>query len=429
VKILIADDQAVSRELMVKMLTGIGNIEVFATGQEAVKSFERALEASEPFQLMILDVSMPGMSGIDLLKSVRSFEHKHKIKKPDQVKVLMLTSYSDKETVISCYMAGCDDYAIKPFNSHVFIEKIKKLGFTLDSSSTAKVIKETAQTEKSMGMLVTDAIEGFKKGNVDLPSPPHIIQPLQDIINTHNSSASDMANLIEKDTAISIKLIIAANYPLYGVVDKIKDVKTAINTLGVNVTQSIVSAIAKKALYETKHPLIKTLMDKIWLHSLATAYCAREISKKISSVGYEKAYVKGLIHDIGGTLLIKNIGESITGTAHINIDELLTAVFEVHSSFGAALLQKWKFSQDFIDVANMHEWNQYNEKTDKEVLIVNLADLLAYKIGYGFFTKELTEFSDMQSATLLKLNDSDLALICQKAEKSITDSEGLFAIM
>lgn len=101
-------------------------------------------------------------------------------------------------------------------------------------------------------------------------------------------------------------------------------------------------------------------MDRIWIHSFATAHCSREIAKKVSSVGYEKSYVKGLIHDVGATLLIKNIDATVNATTPIDINELMNAVFEVYTSFGAALLKKWNFSQDFVDVANLHEWNQFN---------------------------------------------------------------------
>ncbi len=425
-KILIAEDQAISREILIRMLADIGQIDAFATGQDALNAFKKGLENSDPFKIMISDVSMPIMSGIDLLKAIRAFEQTKKIPGQDRVKVLMLTSCADKDTVISCYRAGCDDYAVKPFNKRVVIEKIKKFGFTLDEVNMTQSANEMEQTEKSMGQMVSDAIEDFKKGNIDIPALPNIIQELQDIIESPNASVSDMAKIIENDTAISIKLIIAANSPFYKGLEKTKDVKMAINRLGLDVTHSIVSSIANKGIYSTKNPCIKNLMDKIWMHSFATAHCAKEISKKVSSIGYEKAYVKGLIHDVGATLLVKNIGENITATDELDLDDLLTAVFEVHTSFGAALLKKWNFSSDFVDVASLHEWNKYNEKTEREILIVNLADFISYKIGYGLFNREFTEISDIQSASLLGLTQTDIELIVDRAAKSITESSDTF---
>ncbi|MBF0242968.1 MAG: HDOD domain-containing protein [Desulfamplus sp.] len=427
-KILIAEDQAISREVLVKMLSGLCQIEAFGSGQEALKAFEVAFEKSEPFQMMILDVSMPGMSGIDLLKAIRAYEHKKDVPKEDRAKTLMFTSYADKDTVISCYRAGCDDYAIKPFNRKVIVEKIKKFGFTIDADSNNEAEGGQEESkEKTMGQMVSDAIADFKRGKIDIPALPNIVQELQDIISSPNASVTDMAKIIENDTAISIKLIIAANSPFYKGVEKTKDVKMAINRLGLDVTQSIVAAIANKGLYETKNASIKSLMDKIWMHSFANAHCAREIAKKVSSMGYEKAYVKGLIHDVGATLLIKNIGDNTPQNADININELINAVFEVHASFGGVLFNKWNFSKDFVNVATLHEWNRYNEKTEQEVLIVNLADFLSYKIGYGFFNKEITEISEIESASLLGLTENDITIICEKAEKTVEEASEAFA--
>ncbi|MBF0573076.1 MAG: HDOD domain-containing protein [Desulfamplus sp.] len=432
-KILIAEDQNISREMLVKMLANIGQIEAFATGLEALKAFENAFDKSDPFQIMISDISMPVMSGLELLKAVRASEIKKNIDKEKRIKVLMFTSYADKDTIVSCHRAGCDDYAVKPFNKKVLVDKIKKFGFTIDETVELNQSDKTKQTEKTMGQMVSDAIEGFKKGRVDLPALPHIIQELQDLINSPNASVTDMAKIIENDTAISIKLIIAANSPFYGGVEKTKDVKMALNRLGLDVTQSIVAAIANKGLYHTKSSSIKQLMEKIWMHSFATAHCAREIAKKISSVGYEKAYVKGLIHDVGATLLIKNIGENATENTDIDINGLIEAVFEVHASFGGLLLNKWNFSKDFVSVASLHEWNKYGDKTEREVLIVNLADILSCKIGYGFFNKEIGDFednrelSDIQSAAMLGLTNSDLKVIYEKAEKDVAESASAFA--
>lgn len=432
-KILIAEDQNISREMLVKMLANIGQIEAFATGLDALKAFEDALDKSAPFQIMISDISMPVMSGLELLKAVRASENKKKIDKQNRIRVLMFTSYADRDTIISCYRAGCDDYAVKPFNKKVVIDKIKKFGFTIDETAELNQSDETKQKEKTMGQMVADAIEGFKKGKVDLPALPHIVQELQDLISSPNASVTDMAKIIENDTAISIKLIIAANSPFYGGVEKTKDVKMAINRLGLDVTQSIVAAIANKGLYETKSVSVKQLMEKIWMHSFATAHCAREIAKKVSSMGYEKAYVKGLIHDVGATLLIKNIGENATENTAIDINGLIEAVFEVHASFGALLLSKWNFSKDFVAVASLHEWNKYGDKTEREVLIVNLADILSCKIGYGFFSRDVGDFEDnrelsnIQSAAMLGLTNSDLKVIYEKAEKDVAESASAFA--
>ncbi|SLM27672.1 putative Metal dependent phosphohydrolase [Desulfamplus magnetovallimortis] len=427
-KILVAEDEPVSRLRIAKMLSEIGETELFETGKPALEAFVKNFDEGTPFDMLILDVSMPEMDGIELLKEVRSFEKKKNITKEDRTKVLMLTSYADKDTVIACYVAGCDDYAVKPFKKHVVIEKMQKMGFTPDAAPPT-------ETELSISKMVADAIEGFKKGKVELPSLPFIVQELQDMMNSPNASSSEMAKIIKKDTAISINLIKAANSPYYGGVENIKDVKMAISRLGLDKTRSIVSEIANKGLYETKVPYIKPVMDLLWKHSFAVAHLSRHIAGKVWSVKEEQAFVKGLIHDVGATLLIKNIDDIIAKQKKDSaqkdmmennqalVDELISSVIEVHASFGGTLFKTWNFGKDFVDVARLHEWDKFDDEIDNEVLVVNLADQLSVTMGHGFPAREAsTDMENIQSAIILGIEASELTQICNAASKDIDEA-------
>jgi len=83
-----------------------------------------------PFDLITLDVSMPEMDGTEVLYIIREIEKTMKIPKENQVKILMVTSHSDKDTVIASVQAGCDDYIVKPFDREVIINKLKKIGLS-----------------------------------------------------------------------------------------------------------------------------------------------------------------------------------------------------------------------------------------------------------------------------------------------------------
>jgi len=422
-KILLAEDEPISRFRIVKMLEGVGPIESFENGTDALAAFVKSFEEGAPFDMLILDVSMPEMDGIELLKKIRAFE---KQRRRQQTKVLMLTSHADKDTVISCYVAGCDDYAVKPFKKSVVIQKMEKMGFFPD-------IALSTENELSISRMVSDAIEGFKQGKVDLPSLPFIVQEIQDMMNSPDATASEIAKIIQKDTAIAINLIKASNSSYYGGVETIKDVKMAINRLGLDQTSSLVTEIVNKGLYETKGSFLKPVMDQLWKHSLVVAYLARQIAGKVRSVKPEQAFVKGLVHDIGATLLIKNIdeimakGENKTEQERLikennaSIEEVIKSVFEVHGSFGGTLFESWNFGKDFVDVARLHEWDKFNKKTDSEVLIVNLADRISISMGYGFPGKEDHDISKIQSAQLLGLSVDDLTSICVAVAQEIDD--------
>ncbi|MCG6535212.1 MAG: HDOD domain-containing protein [Syntrophales bacterium LBB04] len=86
------------------------------------------------------------------------------------------------------------------------------------------------------------------------------------------------------DTEELVKIIATANSALYKGVDKVQDLKTAIARLGAKEIQNIVTTITNRNLYESKHKLFKTLLKRLWLHSLCCAYCCRAISVR-SEIG------------------------------------------------------------------------------------------------------------------------------------------------
>lgn len=126
-KILVVDDEIVSRKKMMKILADFGTCEGVKNGKAALTVIKTALEDWKPYNLIALDVSMPDISGIEVLTIIRELEKKQGLDEEEQAKILMVTSHSDTETVKAC-VGKCDGYVIKPFNKEVMVEKMKKIG-------------------------------------------------------------------------------------------------------------------------------------------------------------------------------------------------------------------------------------------------------------------------------------------------------------
>ena len=128
-KTLVVDDELVSRKKMQKIMESLGECKAVETGSAAIAAFRKALESGMPFDLITLDIAMPEMDGTELLYTIREIEKEKKIPREKQIKILMVTSHSDKDTVITSIQAGCDDYIVKPFDREVIIKKLEKIGF------------------------------------------------------------------------------------------------------------------------------------------------------------------------------------------------------------------------------------------------------------------------------------------------------------
>lgn len=103
-KILIVDDEPMVRRSILRKLTGDGYTCVEAgTGDQAIEALQK-----DPFDLVILDVKMPGKSGNEVLPEIR---RNH----PD-IAIIMSTAVTDSNTIIECMREGAQDYIIKPFD-------------------------------------------------------------------------------------------------------------------------------------------------------------------------------------------------------------------------------------------------------------------------------------------------------------------------
>jgi diguanylate cyclase (GGDEF)-like protein len=102
-RILVADDEEAIRGAVSQLLKEEGyEADAVPSGEEALERF-----AARPYDLLITDIRMAGMSGIDLLKEVKRLY--------SGTEVIVMTSYASLETAVSALRAGAYDYLIKPF--------------------------------------------------------------------------------------------------------------------------------------------------------------------------------------------------------------------------------------------------------------------------------------------------------------------------
>lgn len=125
-RILVAEDDLISRKLISKFLERYGQCDATVDGMEALDAFLMAVKEERPYDLLCLDIMMPRVDGIKLLKTVRKLEKQSElIKNPS--KVIMLTALTDKNYSAAALEAGCDAYMTKPIDMKalaVFIENM-----------------------------------------------------------------------------------------------------------------------------------------------------------------------------------------------------------------------------------------------------------------------------------------------------------------
>nr|WP_286239947.1 chemotaxis response regulator CheY [Neptuniibacter halophilus] len=117
-KILVVDDFSTMRRIIKNLLRDLGmtNVEEADDGQTALPILKQG-----GIDFLVTDWNMPGMTGIDLLKEVRSDPNLA------HMPVLMVTAEAKKEQIIAAAQAGVNGYVVKPFTAAVLKEKIDKI--------------------------------------------------------------------------------------------------------------------------------------------------------------------------------------------------------------------------------------------------------------------------------------------------------------
>ena len=126
-KILLAEDDFVTRKFMVNFLSKYGECDVTVDGMEAVDAFMMALEDGEPYDLICLDIMMPVMDGYQALMGIRNLEKQNNIPKEKEVKVIMTTALNEEQNVKMAFELGCTIYSGKPIDQNRFEQAMKKL--------------------------------------------------------------------------------------------------------------------------------------------------------------------------------------------------------------------------------------------------------------------------------------------------------------
>lgn len=123
IRILAVDDCVTIQTMMVACLNELGfeNITIADDGEEAINIVARMKKEGKPFELIISDIRMPNMDGIDFLKLVRG------AMKEKKVPFLMVSAENDQATVLEAISQGVDQYIIKPFNAKMLAEKLVKI--------------------------------------------------------------------------------------------------------------------------------------------------------------------------------------------------------------------------------------------------------------------------------------------------------------
>lgn len=131
VKILIVEDDLMSREMMSAILEPYGTCHMAANGAEGLDAFRTALDQNRPYDLICLDLVMPGMTGHEVIKTIRGVEEERNILPPECAKVIIVSAMRDCDNIMGAFINQCEAYLVKPVATNDILKQLHSFGLVV----------------------------------------------------------------------------------------------------------------------------------------------------------------------------------------------------------------------------------------------------------------------------------------------------------
>jgi HD-like signal output (HDOD) protein len=281
-----------------------------------------------------------------------------------------------------------------------------------------------------MAKLSFDTIQSLLNDIGELPTLPSIATAIMEKTLEANTTAKQIADLVEKDQALSFKVLKVANSPFYRRIKEISTIRSAVVLLGFNVLKSIVLSISVINLFNKKE---KSALDfySFWQHSIACAVCAKTIASKVIPASCEDAFVAGILHDLGKVIADQiicpaggyaEVLEAMKSAGRDIVEVEQEAMGIDHPSIGMYLLERWNLPSHLAKaVGYHHSLVDFTDdaQTKRLCSIIHVADMIANHLGIGVYASQ-TGYIDPALLGQLGLTSQDIQDISLTLKDSIS---------
>ncbi|MHB0875173.1 MAG: HDOD domain-containing protein [Anaerolineae bacterium] len=272
----------------------------------------------------------------------------------------------------------------------------------------------------------------------DLVTMPSVAAQLFEKCSDPELKIADLVALIEGDQVVASRIMRLANSAYYGRSAAVSSLRDAVMLLGLESVRALGLGIGVYRLFETKNGKVASDLEQLWQHSIAVGLCAREIARRIGVRERDRAFVAGLLHDIGQLVLLQYLAERyepIVRSIAVSGIGLETAERDAlgtdHAEVGAWLLERWRLPRELCAAIRMHHADTAGDDSQSRpslLAIVQVADWLATSQGLGPPWPRDRQRPMPSSRAALTLEDDALVQLCfglDKRVSQLTEAMGL----
>lgn len=202
-------------------------------------------------------------------------------------------------------------------------------------------------------VFVNELIQDLESGHLQLPTLPEVALRVRDVVDDENANASQIADIIAQDAALSARLLQVVNSPLYRGRQEIDRLSMVIARLGNKLVRNLVTSQVMKQMFQATNDMVDQRLRSVWEHSVQVAAISRALASRAPGIEPDQAMLAGLLHDVGTLPILYRAEErdELLDTPGL-LDHLIETL---HTRIGGAILKHWKFPEALVAVAAEHE--------------------------------------------------------------------------
>jgi putative nucleotidyltransferase with HDIG domain len=331
-RILFVDDEPNVLEAVRRMLHSMRHEWTLGFAENGIEAL--ALLEQEEFDVVVSDVRMPLMDGIQLLTEVKA-------RFPQAIRIV-LSGQSKREQILRS-VGLAHQYLSKP--------------------SSCEELKDTIARVSNLRDVVSDpALQALVAKIGNLPSLPSIHAELIAELQAEECSVHGVGEIVSRDVGLTAKLLQLVNSSFFGLPVRVSTASQAVHYLGIDTIRALILSHQAMSAYENKVPTDFSLSN-LWRRSLETAFFARHIASCNSNDSHviSDAWTAGLLHDVGKMILASAMPDQNKIAAHlaqIHSQPIWIAERSVfgtsHAEVGACLLGLWGLPEGIVEAVAYH---------------------------------------------------------------------------
>jgi putative nucleotidyltransferase with HDIG domain len=331
-KVIFVDDEPFALEVLQRVFEPMRtewHMEFVTNGEEALTRLEEL-----DFDAIISDLKMPNMNGAELLDEVA--------RRHPRVARIVLSAQADEDLVFESVNTA-HQFISKTSDAKLLMKKIRKVVLMRQTRMSSELIETICAIDR-------------------LPSVPDVYCELVEAVADPNTSVTDLAAIVEREGAISAKVLQLANSAFFGLRGEVCSVSNAVSYLGVETLRYLVLMVGVCDQFRSQH-FSKAFMEGVWSHSVQTASLARVIAEaeQTSRAMAEQAFVAALLHDVGKLIFAENLSKSYREVMEFSkMNEIPVWQAEkqllraTHAEVGAYLLDLWGLPEAVTKAVALH---------------------------------------------------------------------------